>query len=298
MNDKNKKKTPTTQLTVLIPTADKTLLQEAAQASGSRSLSDFVRDVALNEACKVLAKEPVNPARAVSSPKSICTLHAYIVPSLSDDATQPAIAFPSIQNFATVFSDRNRAVLRYIAGNAPHSITELAEEIGYPYRGLHQSLSTLAGYGVTAYHGSASGGQHLTPYLLCDRVRLTVPFSGKGVDNGLYVSIGICSADDEPLSGKPDKVLDSVGEFSRALPAHALRILQVIAQEKPATIEELAVETGLSVENLYGKLKALKSLGLVTMIGRHPIKPVLACDGLSVELVFRAGSNKQHPEIP
>jgi len=283
-----KSKEPTTQLTVLLPTAEKNLLQQAAQASGSRSLSAFIREAASAKAQAILSQEPVNPAKAIAGPQrnKTSTLYAYIGTAPPENAIQPAVAFPSIRNFATVFSDRNRVVLRYLARNAPRSITALSEEFGYYYTGLHRNLSCLAGYGIIAYHGSSSSGQHLTPYLLRKRIRLILPLSAGASENGLFLKIGVQADAEEALPEQTDKVLASISQFAKAMPAHSLILLEAIAHDKPGSAEKLAHITGIPIEGLYQKLKALNRLGLITTLGRHPIKPVLAYDGLTLELVF------------
>jgi len=281
-------KEPITQLTILLPTAERNLIQQAVQVSGSRSLSAFVRKVAVDQAQTILGREPVNPAACIAPAVSgkARPLHAYIGPTPPESAVQPAIAFPSIRNFATVFSDRNRATLRYLAHNAPRSISELSQQIGYPLTALRRSLSCLAGYGVTAYYSSGSGGQHLTPYLLRQSVRLVLPLSGRSVEEGLFLTIGIQSAVDESLPERTDKVFSSINGFAAALPMHSLTLLHAIAGQKPNTAEQLAHLTGVTGEALYRTIKGLNRLRLITVHGRRPMKPTLAYDGLVLELVF------------
>jgi predicted transcriptional regulator len=98
--------------------------------------------------------------------------------------------------------------------------------------------------------------------------------------------VGIQSARDEPLPEETDRIFSSINQFAAALPVHSLTLLQSIARAKPETLEQLAQLTGLPIEGVYQKIKALKGLGIITILGRHPQRPILAYDGMTLELVF------------
>jgi predicted transcriptional regulator len=61
---------------------------------------------------------------------------------------EPKVWFTSIESFAKVLSDRNRALLALIAEARPNSITELAALSGRAKANLSRTLKTMERYGI------------------------------------------------------------------------------------------------------------------------------------------------------
>jgi len=61
---------------------------------------------------------------------------------------EPKIWFTSMESFAKVLSDRNRALLSLIAENQPDSLAELSELSGRAKSNLSRTLKTMERYGL------------------------------------------------------------------------------------------------------------------------------------------------------
>ncbi|HJM50983.1 MAG TPA: helix-turn-helix domain-containing protein, partial [Alphaproteobacteria bacterium] len=61
---------------------------------------------------------------------------------------EPKVWFTSLESFAKVLSDRNRALLKLIAEQEPESLTELAKSSGRAKSNLSRTLRTLERYGL------------------------------------------------------------------------------------------------------------------------------------------------------
>jgi len=62
--------------------------------------------------------------------------------------SEPKVWFTSMESFARVLSDRNRALLELIVEAEPESITELASLSGREKSNLSRTLKTLEQYGL------------------------------------------------------------------------------------------------------------------------------------------------------
>jgi predicted transcriptional regulator len=66
-------------------------------------------------------------------------------------AGEPKIWFSSIESFAKVLSDRNRALLQVIAETEPPSLTALAQSTGRAKSNLSRTLKTMERYGLVRF---------------------------------------------------------------------------------------------------------------------------------------------------
>ena len=63
----------------------------------------------------------------------------------------PKVWFQSMESFAKVLSDRNRALLATIAATHPRSVNELAERTGRAPSNLSRTLRTMERYGLIEF---------------------------------------------------------------------------------------------------------------------------------------------------
>lgn len=71
--------------------------------------------------------------------------------------SEPKVWFTSMESFARVLSDRNRALLGLIAQAEPESITELAILSGREKSNLSRTLKTLEQYGLVRLKKGLAG---------------------------------------------------------------------------------------------------------------------------------------------
>ncbi len=67
---------------------------------------------------------------------------------LYPDPDEPKVWFTSMDSFAKVLSEDNRALLRQIASSRPASLDALAKDSGRKKSNLSRTLKTMAGYGL------------------------------------------------------------------------------------------------------------------------------------------------------
>lgn len=85
--------------------------------------------------------------------------------------SEPKVWFTSMESFARVLSDRNRALLELIAQVEPESITELASLSGREKSNLSRTLKTLEQYGLVRLKKCIDG-----------KVTARVPYSDSVLD--------------------------------------------------------------------------------------------------------------------
>ena len=85
---------------------------------------------------------------------------------------EPKVWFTSVESFAKVLSQRNRALLALIAREEPDSLTELAELSGRNKSNLSRTLKTMSQYGLVELKAGKRGT--LVPRVPYDQVRLDV----------------------------------------------------------------------------------------------------------------------------
>ena len=87
-------------------------------------------------------------------------------------ADDPDIWFSSIESFAKVMSEKNRALLTTIAEKQPDSIDALAAKSGRAKSNLSRTLRTMERYGLVRLEKGE--GRKLRPVVTFGRVELTL----------------------------------------------------------------------------------------------------------------------------
>ena len=70
---------------------------------------------------------------------------------------EPKVWFTSVESFARVLSDRNRALLELISRDHPESLAELAELSGRKKSNLSRTLRTMQHYGLVSLQEGPRG---------------------------------------------------------------------------------------------------------------------------------------------
>jgi predicted transcriptional regulator len=91
---------------------------------------------------------------------------------------EPKVWFTSMDSFARVLSDRNRALLDLIARTEPGSLAELAALSGRATSNLSRTLKTMERYGLVRLDKGAGG--KLVPRVSYTEVTLDVPIGAPG----------------------------------------------------------------------------------------------------------------------
>ena len=122
---------------------------------------------------------------------------------------QPKVWFTSIESFAKVLSDRNRALLNLIVEEEPTSLTELARLSGRAKSNLSRTLHTLERYGVVHLEKGHKG-----------RILPRVPYSNIVLEMPIVTAVGDSKRVAEPgatcSSALPDGVADAHGWYGVA----------------------------------------------------------------------------------
>jgi predicted transcriptional regulator len=87
-------------------------------------------------------------------------------------ADDPDIWFSSVESFAKVLSEKNRALLTMIAEKQPDSIDALAAKSGRAKSNLSRTLRTMERYGLVRLEKGE--GRKLRPVVTFGRVELTL----------------------------------------------------------------------------------------------------------------------------
>ncbi len=85
---------------------------------------------------------------------------------------EPKVWFQSMESFAKVLSDRNRALLATIASTHPRSVSELAERTGRAPSNVSRTLRTLERYGLVQF--DPGEGKARVPRLAYSEITLDV----------------------------------------------------------------------------------------------------------------------------
>lgn len=88
---------------------------------------------------------------------------------------EPKVWFTSIESFAKVLSDRNRALLNLIVEESPESLTALARISGRAKSNLSRTLRTLERYGIVHLEKGQKG--RILPRVPYSRVVLETPIA-------------------------------------------------------------------------------------------------------------------------
>ena len=86
---------------------------------------------------------------------------------------EPKVWFPSLESFAKILSDRNRALLKMIAEEEPASLAELAEISGRAKSNLSRTLHALEQYGLVHLEKGYRG--RIAPRVPYSDIILAVP---------------------------------------------------------------------------------------------------------------------------
>ena len=92
---------------------------------------------------------------------------------LKPPAGSPKVWFTSMESFAKVLSDKNRALLALIAETKPTSMNELAARSGRALSNLSRTLRTMERYGLVRFEKGA--GRTKAPRVVYSDVVLDVP---------------------------------------------------------------------------------------------------------------------------
>jgi predicted transcriptional regulator len=90
----------------------------------------------------------------------------------------PKVWFTSIESFAKVLSDRNRALLALIAETNPGSLNELAARTGRAKSNLSRTLRTMERYGLVRFEEGE--GRARAPRVVYTDITLDVPLKASG----------------------------------------------------------------------------------------------------------------------
>jgi predicted transcriptional regulator len=85
----------------------------------------------------------------------------------------PKIWFTSMESFAKILSDRNRALLSLIAESQPGSLAELSNLSGRAKSNLSRTLKTMERYGLVQLRKGP--GSTIVPRVLYSGITLAVP---------------------------------------------------------------------------------------------------------------------------
>lgn len=87
--------------------------------------------------------------------------------------SDPKIWFTSMESFAKVLSDRNRALLSLISETQPNSLAELSERSGRAKSNLSRTLKTMERYGLVRLRKGPQGT--IVPRVPYSQIALAVP---------------------------------------------------------------------------------------------------------------------------
>ena len=88
-------------------------------------------------------------------------------------AGDPKVWFTSLESFARILSDKNRALLALIAETEPESMNELAEKTGRARSNLSRTLRTMERYGLVRF--VKGSGRQLAPRVHYSDIVLDMP---------------------------------------------------------------------------------------------------------------------------
>ena len=95
---------------------------------------------------------------------------------------EPKIWFTSMESFAKILSDRNRALLALIAEEQPESLTALSELSGRAKSNLSRTLRTMERYGLVQLRKGEGGA--IVPRVPYRDISLDVPVGRESSTTG------------------------------------------------------------------------------------------------------------------
>ncbi len=90
---------------------------------------------------------------------------------------EPKVWFTSIESFAKVLSEKNRALLTLIHEHQPQSLTELARLSGREKSNLSRTLKTMEHYGLVSMKRGPGGS--VVPRVPYSRIEINLALSGR-----------------------------------------------------------------------------------------------------------------------
>lgn len=87
----------------------------------------------------------------------------------------PKVWFTSPESFAKVLSNKNRALLKFIAASNPGSLKELAAGTGRASSNLSRTLKTMEQYGLVRLHHGPRG--EVRPEVPYQEITLVMPLA-------------------------------------------------------------------------------------------------------------------------
>ncbi len=102
--------------------------------------------------------------------RTIAIARGTIKPAKGD----PKVWFPSVKSFASVLSEKNRALLAVIRTANPESLAELEKATGRAQSNLSRTLRTMEKYGIVRLiEGRRRRGRApIKPIVVADEIRL------------------------------------------------------------------------------------------------------------------------------
>jgi predicted transcriptional regulator len=97
-------------------------------------------------------------------------------------AGDPKVWFTSIESFARILSDKNRALLALIAETEPESMNELAEKTGRARSNLSRTLRTMERYGLVRF--VKGSGRQRAPRVHYSDIVLDMPLVRPSTSSG------------------------------------------------------------------------------------------------------------------
>jgi predicted transcriptional regulator len=97
---------------------------------------------------------------------------------------EPKVWFPSLEAFAGVLSENNRALLQMIVDNQPESLSELANLSGRKSASLSRTLKSMAQYGLVSLEEQRGG--RLRPKVNYSDVVLDLPLASDREAASMY----------------------------------------------------------------------------------------------------------------
>ena len=89
---------------------------------------------------------------------------------------EPKVWFTSVESFAKVLSDKNRALLEMIREHQPESLAELAEISGREKSNLSRTLKTMERHGLVSLKHGPKGS--IIPRVPYSRIELALSLAG------------------------------------------------------------------------------------------------------------------------
>ncbi|WP_042663846.1 hypothetical protein [Haloferax sp. ATB1] len=125
------------------------------------------------------------------------------------------------------------------------------------------------------------------------KLKVTVG-EGNNLDKSTRQRLKAAQAGEELEDAQPVLNFDSFAELSRLLSPKNLELLEAISESEPDSIREAAELVNRDYKQVHRNLTELADIGVIDFEGGGPglpKKPVLAYDGLEIDLPFKDSNN-------